>query len=86
MSARHAVKVNAPLYNPAFEHDACGVGFVARVSGQPDHDVLFKALQAVGNVTDFTIVGLKKDDNQVGVRAIDADGNRSPVAYPVPSS
>src|SRR5215212_1354666 len=51
MSARHAVKVNAPLYNPAFEHDACGVGFVARVSGQPDHDVLFKALQAVGNVT-----------------------------------
>jgi hypothetical protein len=29
---------------------------------------------------------LNKDDNQVGVRAIDADGNRSPVAYPIPSS
>jgi glutamate synthase (NADPH/NADH) large chain/glutamate synthase (ferredoxin) len=51
MNARHAVSVNAPLYNPAFEHDACGVGFVARVSGQPDHDVLVKALRAVSNVT-----------------------------------
>src|SRR6266542_7125582 len=51
MSARHAVRVNAPLYKPAFEHDACGVGFVARVSGRQDHDVLVKALQAVANVT-----------------------------------
>ena len=38
----------------------------------------------VGNVTDATIAGLNKDDNQVGVRAIDRDGNRSPVAYPLP--
>jgi len=51
MSARHAVSINAPLYKPAFEHDACGVGFVARVSGHQDHDVLVKALQAVANVT-----------------------------------
>src|SRR5918911_4705754 len=39
------------LYNPSFEHDACGVGFVAKVSGQQDHDVLVKALQSVANVT-----------------------------------
>ncbi|MFN8633706.1 MAG: glutamate synthase large subunit [Chloroflexota bacterium] len=51
MSARHADGVNAPLYKPAYEHDACGVGFVARVSGTQDHDVLVKALQAVSNVT-----------------------------------
>ncbi|MGE3267799.1 MAG: glutamate synthase central domain-containing protein, partial [Chloroflexota bacterium] len=51
MSARHAGEVNAPLYKPAFEHDACGVGFVARVSGQQGHDILVKALQAVANVT-----------------------------------
>ncbi|MCC7372944.1 MAG: glutamate synthase large subunit [Chloroflexi bacterium] len=51
MSARHAGGVNAPLYKPAFEHDACGVGFVARVSGEQGHDILVKALQAVGNVT-----------------------------------
>ena len=29
---------------------------------------------------------LNKDDDQVGVRAIDRDGNRSPVAYPIPAS
>ena len=51
MNARHAGEVNAPLYKPAFEHDACGVGFVARVSGEQGHDILVKALQAVGNVT-----------------------------------
>jgi Peptidase family M28 len=38
----------------------------------------------VGNVTDATIKKLNKDDNQVGVRAIDRDGNRSPVAFAVP--
>ena len=37
-------------------------------------------------VTDHTIKGLSNDDNQVGVRAIDRDGNRSPVAYPIPAS
>src|SRR4051812_12297631 len=51
MSARHATDVRPPLYNLAFEHDACGVGFVAKVSGQQDHDVLVKALQAVANLT-----------------------------------
>src|SRR5919106_729919 len=51
MNARHAGGVNAPLYKRSFEHDACGVGFVAKVSGQQDHDVLVKALQAVANVT-----------------------------------
>src|SRR5438094_4256379 len=39
------------LYDPKFEHDACGVGFVARVSGQQDHELLIKALQSVANVT-----------------------------------
>jgi hypothetical protein len=38
----------------------------------------------VGDVTDATIENLNKDDNQVGVRAIDRDGNRSPVAFAVP--
>jgi hypothetical protein len=37
-------------------------------------------------VTGATIENLNKDDNQVGVRAIDRDGNRSPVAYPIPAT
>lgn len=38
------------LYNPADEHDACGVGFVATINGEPRRDVLDKAIQALGAV------------------------------------
>ena len=38
--------------------------------------------RAVGNVTTATIEKLNKDDFQIGVRAVDRDGNRSPVATP----
>ena len=33
------------LYDPAFEHDACGVGLYCRVDGTPSHDVVKKGLQ-----------------------------------------
>src|SRR5579859_7261606 len=39
------------LYDPRFEHDACGVGFVARLSGQPGHDIVQKAVEAVANLS-----------------------------------
>ena len=38
---------HAGLYRPEFEFDACGVGFVASLSGVPDHGILQKAVQAV---------------------------------------
>src|SRR6476661_3107910 len=38
------------LYDPRFEHDACGIGFVAQLSGVPSHDILTMALTAVGNM------------------------------------
>jgi len=34
----------APLYDPAFEHDACGIGFVADAGGRRGRDVLPLAL------------------------------------------
>jgi peptidase M28-like protein len=40
--------------------------------------------KAVGNVTSFTMKGMSKDNYFFGVRAIDKDGNRSPVTYPRP--
>ena len=40
--------------------------------------------KAVGNVTSFTMKGMSKDNYFFGVRAIDKDGNRSPVSYPRP--
>ncbi|NJN96928.1 MAG: hypothetical protein HC875_23940 [Anaerolineales bacterium] len=36
------------LYRPEFEHDACGVGFIARTTGRAGHDIVQMALQAVG--------------------------------------
>lgn len=45
------------LYDPRFEHDACGVGFVARSKGGPDHLVLVKGLEAIANLTHRGAVG-----------------------------
>jgi glutamate synthase (ferredoxin) len=38
------------LYDPRFEHDACGIGFVAQLSGAPSHEIVAMALTAVGNM------------------------------------
>jgi glutamate synthase (ferredoxin) len=38
------------LYDPRFEHDACGIGFVAHLSGEPSHEIVRMALTAVGNM------------------------------------
>ena len=43
--------VASGLYDPRFEHDACGVGFVARLSGSPGHDIVAKAVEAVANLS-----------------------------------
>ena len=39
------------LYYPSFEHDSCGVGFVANISGRRSHWILEKAVEAVVNLT-----------------------------------
>ena len=39
---------------------------------------------AVGNVETYTMKGMSKDNYFFGVRAIDKEGNRSPVTYPKP--
>ncbi len=32
------------LYDPAYEHDACGVGMVADLNGRPDHEIVDRGL------------------------------------------
>ncbi len=39
------------LYDPAYEHDACGTGFVASIDGQVSHSIVKSAIQCVCNVT-----------------------------------
>ena len=38
------------LYSPDYEHDSCGVGFVASVKGERSHDVLSHGLTALCNL------------------------------------
>jgi glutamate synthase (NADPH/NADH) large chain len=38
------------LYDPRFEHDACGVGFIADLSGRQSHDVVSRALKVLCNL------------------------------------
>src|SRR4051812_13019406 len=37
----------APLHDPRFEHDACGLGFLARLDGRRDHELVRLALTAL---------------------------------------
>ncbi|MCR3719447.1 MULTISPECIES: glutamate synthase large subunit [Prauserella salsuginis group] len=48
---RHAPrKPNTGLYDEQYEHDACGVAFVADLSGRPDHEIVRQALVALSNL------------------------------------
>ncbi|MEP6343048.1 MAG: glutamate synthase large subunit [Maricaulaceae bacterium] len=42
--------IEAGAYDPAHEHDACGVGFVASLEGTPRRDVVEKSIHALKNV------------------------------------
>src|ERR1700685_3035126 len=38
------------LYDPAFEKDACGTGFVVDIQGRKSHTIIQQALQALDNL------------------------------------
>jgi len=39
------------LYDPAYEHDACGIGFVAHIHGVRSRDVVEKSLELLRNLS-----------------------------------
>ena len=41
---------NAGLYSPLFEHDACGIGFVANIKGNKSHQIVSDALTILENM------------------------------------
>jgi len=41
----------APLYDPVYEHDSCGVGLVVDIEGRPSRDIVIKALAGLVNLT-----------------------------------
>ncbi len=38
------------LYDPRHEHDACGIGFVANLSGEKSHDIVTKGIEILINL------------------------------------
>ena len=38
------------LYDPANEHDACGMGFVASIKGEKSHDIVEKGIEVLKNL------------------------------------
>jgi len=45
------------LYDPAYEHDACGVGFVAHIGGKKSHSIVEQGLQILCNLDHRGAVG-----------------------------
>ena len=45
------------LYDPQYEHDSCGVGFVANISGEQSHDIVRYGLQIMVNLEHRGAVG-----------------------------
>ena len=45
------------LYDPQFEHDACGVGFVVNIKGQKSNEIVRQALTVLRNLTHRGAVG-----------------------------
>jgi hypothetical protein len=64
------------------EPDLAGYEVVYRDTTEPMWSHVIK----VGNVTSFTVKGITKDNFLFGVRAVDRDGNRSVVTFPVPKA
>ncbi len=53
----------AGLYDPAHEHDSCGIGLVVQIKGDRSHDIVERALQVLENLNHR---GAESADNQTG--------------------
>ncbi len=49
------------LYDPRFEHDACGVGFVAHLKGVKSHYIVQKGIELLANLEHRGAVGFEKN-------------------------
>ena len=63
------------------EPDLAGYEIVWRDTTSP----LWTKSHWVGKVTSYTLKGMSKDNYFFGVRAVDRDGNKSPVSFPRPT-
>ena len=43
--------VQQGLYDPRYEHDACGMGFIVNLNGDKSHDIVRKGIEILINLT-----------------------------------
>ena len=48
---QHQIDPAYPLYDVNWEHDACGTGFLAQISGEASHQLVQTALEALTRLT-----------------------------------
>ena len=64
------------LYRPEFEHDSCGVGFVAHIKGQYSHSIIddaYTVLRSMDKLADRALTVL--NNNYPDHDSLDEDGN-----------
>ena len=61
MLSPHQVRPTEGLYDPQNEHDACGVAFVATLTGQASNDIVVKGLTALRNLDHRGAVGAEEN-------------------------
>jgi glutamate synthase domain-containing protein 1 len=73
LSQNEAERALAPaqnLLNPRYDHDSCGTGFVAQVSGEASHKLLAKGLTALARLLHRGAVAADgKSSDGVGILA-----------------
>ncbi len=81
------------LYDPGYEHDACGFGFVVDVKGRPSHDIVEKALTVLLNLEHRGAVGAEKNTGdgagillQTPHAFFEAEADRLGIALPRPGA
>ena len=65
MNDRKLPQIAAPtkqgLYDPRFEHDACGTGFVVNIKGAASHDIIAQGLTILDNLAHRGATGSETD-------------------------
>lgn len=69
-------------WDASADADLAGYEIVWRATDSP----VWTNSQSVGTVTNFTMKEMSKDNYFFGVRAVDRNGNRSPVVFPRPAA
>ena len=55
--AKNGLPPKQGLYDPQFEHDSCGVGFIVNIKGKPSHEIVEQGLTILKNLEHRGAVG-----------------------------